>query len=398
LQILWVCPFFLHPTNRGGQIRSLGTLRELHKRHTIHYAALNDPANLEGPRLSAEYASSYTAVPHTAPARRSLAVVPQLLGSFINPQPLAVSRFASAKLRDAVRSLLAERQFDAIVCDFLHAAPNVPDLRSAVLFQHNVETTIWQRHLEREQHPLKKRFIAMQVRKMEAYERSVCQQSRFVIAVSDIDAERMREMFSISHVESVPTGVDIDSFAAPTEPVPVTDVVFSGSMDWLPNVDAIEYFLAEIFPLIRARRPDTTFTIAGRSPDPRVRKAAEGVPGVTITGSVPDMRPFLWGSRISIVSLRIGGGTRLKVYESMAAGCPVVSTTIGAEGLDYNDGQNILIADTPQTFADACLRLLQDTAARRSIAENALHLVRDNFSWASVTRRFESILEAHRAR
>lgn len=395
MEILWVCPFFLHPTNRGGQIRSLGTLRELHKRHRIHYAALNDPANLEGPSRSAEYATSFTAVEHTTTARSSLAIIPQLLGSVSNPQPLAVSRFASAKLREAIRSLLAGRRFDVIVCDFLHAAPNIPDLRSAVLFQHNVETTIWQRHLEREQHPLKKRFIAMQVRKMEAYEREVCRQARYVIAVSDVDANRMRQMFSIDRVEAVPTGVDIDYFACPVQPEPVTDLLFSGSMDWLPNVDAIEYFLSEVFPLIRSRRPNTTFTIAGRSPDPRVHKAADGVQGVSITGSVPDMRPYLWGSQVSIVPLRIGGGTRLKVYEAMAAGSPVVSTTIGAEGLDYTDGENILIADTPEAFASACLRLLDGQDARRRIAASALALVQENFSWASVTRRFEAILEAN---
>jgi glycosyltransferase involved in cell wall biosynthesis len=136
--------------------------------------------------------------------------------------------------------------------------------------------------------------------------------------------------------------------------------------------------------------------IAGRSPDPRVLKAAERVPGVTVTGSVPDMRPYLWNSKLSIVPIRIGGGTRLKVYESMAAGLPVVSTTIGAEGLDYADGKDIVIADTPEAFASSCLRLLEDSRARNAVSANALSLVEDNFSWASVTRQFEAILEKQR--
>lgn len=284
-----------------------------------------------------------------------------------------------------------------VICDFLAAAPNVPDLSSAVLFQHNVETMIWKRHHERESHALKRAFFKMQARKMENYERSVCQRARHIIAVSAVDADCMKELFSIANVDAVPTGVDVDFFR-PSDPVERTaDLLFSGSMDWLPNIEAIEYFLSEIFPLIRAKRPDTTFVIAGRSPDPAVLRAAERFPGVMVTGSVPDMRPYLWSSKISIVPIRIGGGTRLKIYESMAAGLPVVSTSIGAEGLDYTKGKDILIADTPEAFAASCLRLLENPEAHRAVSQNGLALVEENFSWASVTRQFEAILEKQRA-
>jgi glycosyltransferase involved in cell wall biosynthesis len=320
----------------------------------------------------------------------------QLAFSLLNSQPLAVSRYASEKLRSAVAALTSERHFDLVICDFLAAAPNVPDISSAVLFQHNVETTIWKRQYQSETHTLKRAFFKMQADKMERYERSVCRRARHVIAVSPVDADRMKQMFDIQHVEAVPTGVDVEYFR-PTGPIePAADLLFSGSMDWLPNVDAIEYFLAEVFPHIRSRRPETTFVIAGRSPDPRVLKAAERVPGVTVTGSVPDMRPYLWNSKLSIVPIRIGGGTRLKVYESMAAGLPVVSTTIGAEGLDYADGKDIVIADTPEAFASSCLRLLEDSHARNAVSANALSLVEENFSWASVTCQFEAILEKQR--
>ena len=131
---------------------------------------------------------------------------------------------------------------------------------------------------------------------------------------------------------SVPTGVDVEFYAPPEESPAVAEMVFSGSMDWLPNVDAVEFFLTDVFPLIREKLPNATFTIAGRSPDARVLKAADGVAGVTVTGKVADMRPYLWGSRLSVVPIRIGGGTRLKIYECMAAGLPVVSTTVARKG------------------------------------------------------------------
>jgi len=217
-----------------------------------------------------------------------------------------------------------------------------------------------------------------------------------VIAVSEIDASRMKSMFGIENVSSVPTGVDVEYFMPRGDAPSTSDIVFCGSMDWLPNVDAVEYFLACVLPLIRKRLPDATFTIAGRSPDARVLRAVAGLKGVNVTGRVDDLRTYLWGAKISIVPIRIGGGTRLKIYECMAAGVPVVSTTVGAEGLRYEDGEDIVLADDPAGFAEVCVRLLSDNAARRLITKNALRRAQRECSWEAVTRYFEAILESHR--
>jgi glycosyltransferase involved in cell wall biosynthesis len=265
-----------------------------------------------------------------------------------------------------------------------------------VLFQHNVETTIWQRHVSQSPSLLKKVFFQVQASKMEAYERKICRAAKHVIAVSEIDAVRMKRMFGIETVTSVPTGVDVEYFAPRGAAPQVSDIVFCGSMDWLPNVDAVEYFLLEVLPLIRRKVPEATFTIAGRSPDARVLKAVQGLDGVCVTGKVEDMRPHLWGSKISVVPIRIGGGTRLKIYECMAAGVPVVSTTVGAEGLRYKDAEDIVLADDPGSFAEACIRLLSDDVARGTIAQNALARAQKEFSWEAVSREFEAILENNR--
>ena len=396
MKILWICPFFLHPTDRGAQIRTLGTLKELHKRHEIHFAALNDPRNLEGPQRSSEYSSRHISVKHSAPGRRSMGIVPQLASSIVNPMPMAVSRYSSKRLKQKVDALIAAEHYDSIVCDFLAAAPNLGDLGKSVLFQHNVETTIWQRHVEQSRSLVKKLFFQIQAGKMEAYERKICRTAKHVIAVSDIDAARMKRMFGIESVSSVPTGVDVEYFASRAAVPFISDIVFCGSMDWLPNVDAVEYFLSRILPLIRDKLPGTTFTIAGRSPDARVLNAVEGLAGVTVTGKVEDMRPYLWGAKISVVPIRIGGGTRLKIYECMAAGVPVVSTTVGAEGLRYDDGRDLIAADDPASFAAACVRLLTDDAARQALAHNALEHAQREFSWEAVSREFEAILENNR--
>lgn len=392
MKILWISPFFLHPTNRGGQIRTLGTLQELHKRHEIHFCALNPPGNREGPARSAEYCAQSFEVQHVPTPRSSLKIVLETLQAIASPIPMAVSRYASVPLQELVKERSAAEQYDAVVCDFLACAPNIPDMARAVLFQHNVETTIWQRHEQQATSWPRRLFFGSQARKMARYERDVCREARFVIAVSELDAKRMRDDFAIQRVASVRTGVDVDFLMPPDASDAVGDLIFSGSMDWLPNIDAMEYFLKEIFPLILEKRPTTTLTIAGRSPDKRVVRAAASYPGVSVTGSVPDMRPYLWGSSLSIVPLRIGGGTRLKVYESMAAGVPIVSTTVGAEGLEYTAGKDIDIADTPQRFADACIRMLTDESYRKQIAYNARQLVVENFSWSAVAPKFAELL------
>src|SRR5581483_1370881 len=167
---------------------------------------------------------------------------------------------------------------------------------------------------------------------------------RHVLAVSDNDAALMREMFDIQHVTAVPTGVDLDYFERPkAQAEPTCDLVFTGSMNWMANIDGILWFAKEVLPLIRKRRPRCTVAVVGRNPVPAIVQLGKEDPLISVTGTVPDVRPYLWNSRVAIVPLRVGGGTRLKIYEAMAAGIPQVSTAVGAEGLTVHPGQDIQI-------------------------------------------------------
>jgi glycosyltransferase involved in cell wall biosynthesis len=166
-------------------------------------------------------------------------------------------------------------------------------------------------------------------------------------------------------------------------------------MDWLANIDGVTWFVHEVLPLIRRRKPDCSFAVIGRSPPPAIQAMAAQDPRIFVTGTVPDVRPYLWGSAVSIVPLRIGGGTRLKIYESMASRVPVVSTRVGAEGLELQAPETGRLADTPEEFAAACLELLDAPDERARVADNAWQMVNDRFSWGKVARRFEEILERH---
>ena len=392
MKILWVYSDFLHPTTRGGQIRTLETLKRIHKRHEVHYAGLWNPKFPEGPTRAVEYASFVYPVRRKVVEKNSPAFLLQLLEGLIAAVPVAVFRHRSDELRATVDRLSREHSFDHLVCDFLSSAPHFSDLSGAVLFQHNVEAMIWKRHLEHVPDPLRRAYFRRQARLMLEYERQVCRSVKNVIAVSEADAKKMRELYGIERVCAVPTGVDVEFFTPSAESPPSTDLVFVGSMDWMPNADAVLWFVNDVLPLIRARIPQCTLAVVGRTPGRHILELAEKDSLIRVTGTVEDVRPWLWESKLAIVPLRIGGGTRLKIYESMAARTPVVSTTIGAEGLEVTPGQNILIADAPEAFAEACARLINDTADRKRLAAAAWQHVASRHSWDAAALAFERAL------
>jgi len=392
MRILWAKTDFLHPTTRGGQIRTLEMLRCLHRRHEVHYVCFDDGANGEGRARSCEYCAEAYAVHHVAPPRGSLRFGAQAALGLASRLPLAVTRYRSSAMKRSIRELLAARSFDALVCDFLFPVENIPDISRAVLFQHNVEAVIWERNAALANGFSTRWYLSSQARRMEAYEREVCRAAGYVIAVSETDKKQMCERYGVTRISHVPTGVNVDYFEPPAETERKADLVFVGSMDWLPNVDAALFFVKGILPRIRERLPWCKVAIVGRKPDRSVAQLGKHDSSLIVTGTVPDVRPWLWGSLVSVVPLRIGGGTRLKIFEAMAARVPVVSTTIGAEGLPVISGTHLTIEDDPVRFAAACVELIEQEERRRRLADEARQLVATRFSWDAVTREFEEIL------
>jgi glycosyltransferase involved in cell wall biosynthesis len=395
MKILWVNTNFLHPTTKGGQIRTLEMLRKLHQRHEIHYVALEDPLHPEGPARAPEYSTRAYPFRHAVADKRSPAFALELVKGTFDPIPLAIRRFHPPGLGEFLERLIERERFDRMVCDFLNPAVYFPNIERAVLFQHNVETMIWRRHAQHASNPVSRWYMQNQAERMFRFEREICLRAGRVVAVSEQDARTMRDLFGVERVTAIPTGVDVE-YLTPPDPAPAVtnDLVFVGSMDWLPNIDGIEWFVREVLPLIRAVRPDCSLAVVGRQPPQSLVSLASRDPLIQVSGTVPDIRPHLWRSAVSIVPLRIGGGTRLKIYESMAARVPVVSTAVGAEGLDVHHPQDIRIADSPPDFAAACLELLAGQELRERQAAAAWEMVAASFSWEHVARCFERVLEA----
>ena len=394
MKVLWVNTNFMHPTTKGGQIRTLEMLKHLSEWHEIHYVAIENPAYPEGPALAHEYSCRSHGVTYKIPDKRSVRFWAELLHGLVSPTPVAVERFHPPGMREFLERLIDKERFDRAVVDHLAPTSYFPDLGRAVFFQHNVETVIWRRRAQHSGNALSRWYNGMQARRMLEYEGRVSRAAGHIVAVSETDAREMRDLFHVKQISVIPTGVNVEYFKRPDAPTGTkTAMVFVGSMDWMPNVDGMVWFVREVLPIIRRGRPGSTVTIAGRLPPAEIRRLAEEDPQIRVTGTVPEIRPYLWESALSIVPLRIGGGTRLKIYESMAAGVPVVSTTVGAEGLSVHPPDDIRIADSAAEFAECCLKLLGDEAERSRVAAAAWAMVASRYSWEHVARCFDQILE-----
>jgi glycosyltransferase involved in cell wall biosynthesis len=257
-----------------------------------------------------------------------------------------------------------------------------------LLFEHNVESMIPRRHFEASRNPIAKLFWRLQWRRMERYERETCRRFTATVAVSETDQRYLKKLSGIDNVFVIPTGVDTNFFSPREEPVKEKSLVFTGSMDWLPNEDAIKFFAREILGKIKRSIPTVQLTVVGRNPSQSLLKALEAYPEITVTGRVDDVRPYIASHALYIIPLRIGGGTRIKAYEAMAMGKAVVSTTIGVEGLPIRDGEYVVLADNAAAFAEAIVELLCHDESREKLALRAMNFVRYNFSWVHAAQVF----------
>jgi glycosyltransferase involved in cell wall biosynthesis len=397
VRILWLKTELLHPVDKGGKIRTYQMLKELKKNHHVTYLTLDDgTADKDAIEKASEYAHETIAIPHRTAAKFSAKFYLELAGNLASKLPYALQKYVSAEMRDATEKLVAKENFDVVICDFLTPVVNLPaNLNAAtLLFQHNVEAMIWRRHFEVATSAAKRAFMKMQWRRMFEYEKKSCRRFDWVAAVSKEDADTMRNEYGVENVSDVPTGVDTEFFApARTNEKEEFNLVFTGSMDWLPNEDAIRWFTEEILPLVRRRIPKVSLTVVGRNPFPSLIELSKKDSSIVVTGRVPDVRPFMEKASVYIVPIRIGGGTRLKIYEAMAMELPIVSTTTGAEGLPLENNREIVLRDTPHEFAEAIVKLLNDKKLAREIGLEAAKTVREKFGWQTVANEFAALCE-----
>jgi sugar transferase (PEP-CTERM/EpsH1 system associated) len=397
MKLLWLNAGLLLPLDKGGKLRTWHVMRHLAARHDITYLSFEDSTQTEADRLGMrEVCSRLETVPRTDAAKGTWRFYADAARYLVDPVPYAVAKYRSAAYRAKIEALLAEERYDAVVCDFLPPVVNLPERLPcpAIVFTHNVEAEIWRRHAEQATNVVSKHLMTQQWQRMLRFEAAALARFDLVLAVSEADGQTFARLYPNSvkrPVHVVQTGVETDYFLPSAAAPERAHMVFTGSMDWLPNEDGMTYFCREILPKIRQSEPEATLSIIGRTPTPAVRKLAE-IPGVEVTGRVDDVRPHIARGAVYVVPLRIGGGTRLKIFEAMSMAKAVVSTTVGAEGLPVTSGRDIDIADEPARFAHAVVHLIRDTEARRAIETAARRLVVERYDWSAVANDFEDAL------
>jgi glycosyltransferase involved in cell wall biosynthesis len=396
VQILFLTADLPYPPYAGAPLRIFGLIEGLAE-HAIWLMSFTiarvDPAQTPLGRLCRRVIT----VP--APLRSTR---DRLRGLALSHQPDMAFRRYSPRYAQELRQLLQQQAFDLIQIENLEMAVYLPVIREVqpdtpiVYDAHNAEYALQRRIYESDRSSTARLHVALysyiQSQRLRRFERQVCQDVNYVVAVSDTDADLLRALDIRTPVAVVPNGISTRLYRPADEPIDLGDaaLVFTGKMDFRPNVDAALWFAEEILPLVRQDVPNAHFYVVGQSPHPRL-DVLRGQPGITLTGLVPDIVPYLHAASVFVVPLRMGSGTRLKVLEAMAAARPIISTQVGVQGLNVTDGQEVILADTSREFAQAVVELQKNRERAAAMGRRAEEFVRQYYDWSVLLPRLMQV-------
>ena len=384
MKILFLSPTVPYPLTDGGRIRVFNLLKQIAAKSDVTLLVLEtQSSDAEGVAQLQQLGIQVHLVPNAPTLPRvSLGT---LLKAFLRRQPITVVRYDLLAYRQKFRELIATETFNLVHYEMFHTAQfHIETRLPGVLSQQNVDSAIWRRLCGETVNPFYKFAYWTQQLAFQRYERVLSPKFDAVTCTSDIDAAVFQQHCAKDIIEIIPNGVDITHYQPDFASEVPAHLIYIGSMDWYPNEDAVGFFADEVLPRVQESVPDVRFSIVGGNPSTRVQKLAERK-GVVVTGRVPEIKPYFAEATVFVVPLRIGSGTRLKILEALAMGKAIVSTSVGAEGLDLKDSEEIFIADEPAAFADAVTRLLTDASLRRRIGENGrAHAWNRDYDWRSI--------------
>ena len=392
MKLLIIDEEFPYPLNTGKRLRTYNLTRELAKENEVHYLAFGTESS-----DSFKHFQNTHLNPHAvAPLQREQSgsrFYAKLFMNLFSPLPYIVTSHYSRSFEQVLIDLQKKHRFDIMICEWSPYArylENLSDCRK-IIVAHNIEATIWKRYAENESNPVKRWYIQKQYEKVAAFEKSCFHLSDGATAVTKQEADTINSYGVPYATEVIDNGVDTEYFHPIETPVKQNRLVFTGSMDWRPNQDAAIFFAEEILPLLKKMKPDIEAVFVGRNPPEHI-KALEKFNGFELTGTVDDVRPYIADAALYIVPLRIGGGSRLKILEAMAMKKTVISTSVGAEGLNVKNKDTILLADSAETFAKLILEHLPPHEQSIRVAENGYHLVHREYRWEQLGKKLNAYL------
>ena len=378
-----------HPPNSGKRIRTWNILSRLAKRHSVTllcYGAPHDPgiAALNEAGIRAQLINPK----HSS---RGLRLYSQLLLNLFSPEPFSVTKHYSDRFQQVFTSTLKESSWDVIHCEWTPYARYVSQVQTlpVVISAHNIESDIWYRRSRTASSLWAKAFFWTQEWKMRRFEQQMLVRATAVTAVTDKDLQTMKA-WGVTTALLAPNGVDLNGMVPSHELENDNEILFLASLDWHANVDSLEFFTSNVLNRVLALNPRARLRIVGRRPSESLVRRYLSVPAVDFTGEVSDVQPFLARAAVVVVPLRIGGGSRIKILEALASEKAVVATSVGAEGLDVVAGEHLMIADTPEQFAECILQLQASKNVRIRLGRNGRRLVEQVYSWDGIADRVEA--------
>ena len=388
MQILFLSHRLPFPPNDGARVRAFHIIRHLSRRHEVTVAALT--------RSEDEVAAAGELAAHcreviTEGATRSMTLM-RVASSLLTAEPASMRYFFSPRLARRIEDLMARRRFDLVFVYCSSVAPYVAHLQgmSKILDFVDMDSQKWLAFAEARAMPMSAGY-RLEGRKLQRAEAALARQFDLCTCITPFELQTLRDYGTGVEAGWFPNGVDLDFFRPSAEHQQADAVCFLGRMDYFPNKQGVTPFCQDVLPLIRAQRPQATFTIVGAAPPPQIRRLAD-LPGVTVTGTVPDVRPFLAQAAVSVAPLQIARGTQNKILEAMAAGVPVVASPPAARGVDARDGEHLLVAGDPRWFADAVVRLLADREKRNRLAQDARTHVERHYSWDAAMQTLDGLI------
>jgi sugar transferase (PEP-CTERM/EpsH1 system associated) len=390
MRIFFVCRRVPFPPDRGDKIATFNEIRHLSRQHEVHVFCLGDGAqDLEHIPGLRDYAKSVTAAPVNPLTIKLRALKALLIGV-----PLSVAAFNEAKLHAAIRRRFDELRPDLIIvygCNVAQFAEHFPGVPRIMQFG-DLDSLKWRQYAERSRMPLK-RIYTIEEKRFLAYERHIARTFSAALVHTEIERRDFERLIPGVRVALVGNGVDLDYFRSAGEAKRPASIVFTGVMDYRPNVDAVVWFCNEILPIVQAEIPEANFIICGSRPVPAVRSLAKQR-GVTVTGWVPDTRPYLDRAEVFVAPLRMARGVQNKVLEALAMGLPCVASMAAWSGTVVLNGEGILATDHPKEFAEHIVRLLRDGNWRAEMARKARAVAEANYRWEAQMRRLDQVIAA----
>jgi sugar transferase (PEP-CTERM/EpsH1 system associated) len=400
-RILFLTPQLPYPPEQGTAIRNYNLIQQVARRHDVALLSFTERPDALPGRL-ADLCHPLRVVP--APARSMRARLRTLLTT---REPDMAHRLRSEAFASELRTLLTHETFDIVQVEGLELAPYALMILDwfaegaprIILDDHNAEYVLQRRAFATDARTPRRwpsaLYSLVQWRRLERFEGQTCRKVGAVVSVSEADAQALRRWVAIQDLLVVPNGVDVQLYRpglGDSIPLHHPALVFTGKMDFRPNVDAVLWFHSQVWPRVRQAVPDAHWYVVGKNPHARLAPLRAD-DAITVTGYVEDILPYFGGADVYIVPLRIGGGTRLKVLEALAAGLPIVSTSLGCEGLGIQTGQHALLADSAEEFAQALITLLGDTARRHALGQAARRFALEHYDWAALAPRLEALYE-----